>query len=442
MNPIASIALIVALALAAFAGAAPLPARADSGVDTTAAQAGLRRFAQACALDGGALWGRSLCGPVALVDPRTRLTIANRADSAGAWFARDDAYIGQLPARIGLANTSFDFGGAHWAMVLLPLPGDDFARVALLLHESLHRIQSELSLWGSGPACPHLDTREGRLWLRLELRALAAAVRARGDRAVRAAGDALVFRWHRQRLFPGADSLESQLEIQEGLAEYTGDKLALAATGLSEERVARDIEGFEKRPSYVRSMAYGSGPGLGLLLDRYAAGWRRRLTLDSRLAEMLAKALRVEPPAAPEVEARRRGGAYGLAEVAVQEESRERERLARAADYRARLVEGPTLTLRAGSINFSFDPNSLVPLGDLGTAYPTGTFSAAWGKIEVESGGALVGPDFRSLVVPAPSDAAARPVRGPGWRLELAPGWTVRPRGDRPGSYEVARVKG
>ena len=434
----AAIASALALVCAAHVRAAPPPDRAAL-VDTTAAVAGLRRFAHACALDGGALWDRSLCGPVALVDRGTRLTIANRADSARAWSALDGVFIGNLPAGIALANTSFDFGGAHWAMVLLPLPVDDFALVALLAHESFHRIQRDLSLWGAGPPCPHLDTRDGRVWLRLELRALAAAVRARGASAARAAGDALVFRWQRQRLFAGADSLESQLEIQEGLAEYTGCKLALAATDRSEERVARNMEGFEKRASYVRSMAYGTGPGLGLLLDRYAAGWRRRLTPDSRLAEMLARAVRVAPPANLEAEARRRASAYRLAEIEGQEDLRERERQARAADYRARLVEGPTLTLRAGNINFSFDPNSLVPLGGLGTAYPTGTFLAAWGKLEVESGGALVGPDFASVTVPAPSDTLARPVRGSGWRLELAPGWRVRMRLDRPGSFEVAR---
>ncbi|MGH7730657.1 MAG: hypothetical protein ACRENJ_05330 [Candidatus Eiseniibacteriota bacterium] len=409
-------------------------------MDTTAALAGLRRFAEACAIDGGALWGRSLCGPVALVDPGTRLAIANRADSAGTWATRDDGFVGRLPTGFALANTSFDFGGARWAMVLLPLPDDEFARVALLAHESFHRIQRDLFLWVSGPPCPHLDTREGRLWLRLELRALAAAVRARGDSAVRAANDALVFRRQRERLFPGADSLESQLEIQEGLAGYAGDRLAMAATGLGQERVARDMEGFEKRASYVRSMAYGSGPGLGLLLDRYAPEWRRHLTRESRLAEMLARALRFEPPGALDFEARRRADAYGLAEVEGQEERRDRERRARVADYRTRLVEGPTLTLRAGNINFSFDPNSLVPLGDLGTAYRTGTFMAAWGKLEVESGGALVGPDFTSLVVPAPTDTSAGPLHGPGWRLELAPGWGLRPSAVRPGNYEVGRA--
>src|SRR5258705_1751917 len=279
--------------------AAASPAGADAKVDTTTAVSALTRFADACGRDAGALWGRPLCGPVALVDPGSRSVIANRADSAGTWMRYDGAFVGQLPAGIGLANTSFDLGGTRWAMVLLPLPGDDFARIALLAHESFHRIQQDLGLWGLGPACPHLDTRDGRLWLRLELRALAVAVRTHGDSSTRAALDALVFRWERQRLFPAADSLESQLEIQEGTAEYTGDRLALAATGLGDERVARDIASFEKRRSYVRSMAYGTGPGLGLLLDRHDPGWRGRLTRGLRPAGMLGTAPDGKPPAQP-----------------------------------------------------------------------------------------------------------------------------------------------
>jgi hypothetical protein len=34
--------------------------------------------------DGGRLWGRSLDGPLLLVDPETRFAVANQADSMGA----------------------------------------------------------------------------------------------------------------------------------------------------------------------------------------------------------------------------------------------------------------------------------------------------------------------------------------------------------------------
>ena len=85
-------------------------------------------------------------------------------------------------------------------------------------------------------------------------------------------------------------------------------------------------------------------------------------------------------------------------------------------------------------MNRNFNPQTLVPFPPYGTFYPTGTFSADWGKLQVESGGALVAPDNRSLRLPAPLDIEARPVRGPGWMLQLTPGWAIK-RAEHPGSY-------
>jgi hypothetical protein len=51
--------------------------------------------------------------------------------------------------------------------------------------------------------------------------------------------------------------------------------------------------------------------------------------------------------------------------------------------------------------------------------------------------GALVSPDNQSLVISAPADVQARPLHGPGWELELAPGWTVRP-GSRAADYVIS----
>jgi hypothetical protein len=92
---------------------------------------------------------------------------------------------------------------------------------------------------------------------------------------------------------------------------------------------------------------------------------------------------------------------------------------------RARLVAGP-------------GPNTLIPLSPEGTVYPTGSFSAEWGSLDVTGGGALVAGDFRTVRVPIPADTAARPLRGEGWTLELAPGWHLAP-GSRTGDLTVSR---
>jgi hypothetical protein len=418
------------LPLLAFAAATLLQPPADTApAPPPAAAAALREFAAACAREATRLWGRSLCGPLLLVDPATR-----RAVGTG--------FVGTLPDSVPIANTSVRWAGARWAMVLLPLPRDRFARLRLLAHESFHREQPALGFPTASPVSPHLDERDGRLWLRLELRAWAAALRTPGRKARGHVVDALRFRARRHELYPGADTLEAALERHEGLAEYTGARLALDVTGAPPGRVADDLAAFERRPTYVRSFAYATGPALGLLLDRFAPGWRGRVRETPDLARALAGAMRLGETAGaePERAAWARAERYGGAAVAAEEDAREAARARRAAELRALLVDGPALVLPMDAVQMSFDPNTLVPLAGLGTVYPTGTFRGAWGTLVVTGGGALVAGDFRTIRVRPPTDTAARPLGADGWTLELAPGWTVRPSLSRPGDVEVKRT--
>jgi hypothetical protein len=409
-----------------------LPAQTPGPPDASADSA-LHEYERACARDHGRLWGRSLCGPLILVDAATRRAVATDSPPGGTFVRRADVHVGRAPDDIPLANTSFEWAGRSWAIVRLPLPPDRFDRTALLIHESFHRIQAALGLSGPDLLSPHLDQRDGRYWLRLELHALAEALQREGAPALGATRDALLFRAARTARFPGADTLEAALEQQEGLAEYTGEKLALAETGAGTGRVALNLERFERRPSFVRSVGYATGPALGLLLDRYAPGWRRQAGREP-MASALARAVRFRPAADPEARAEARATRYRGGKIAAEEDAREHERAARLAGARAALVDGPVLLLRQEQLDRVFDPNALFPLGGAGTVYPSGSFAASWGRLEVtEAGpGALVSSDFTSLTVAAPSDTSLFPLRGPGWTLRPAPGWRLA-AGPRPG---------
>jgi nucleotide-binding universal stress UspA family protein len=444
-KPVRLLSILAAACLAPGAVPGRLVSQDAPSLDTAAAVGALRDLADVCRRDGGALWGAPLCGPTLLVEPRTRTVVASAPDSGGALLrlvSDTGAYAGTLPRDVALANTSVRWGGQDWAMVLLPLPADRYERVKLLAHESFHRLQPSLGLGGRDPVNAQLDERDGRAWFRLELRALERALRAPADSSRALARDALLFRARRNRLYPGSDTLEAALERQEGLAEYTGARVALLDAGEPESRVAADLARAEASPRpYVRSFAYATGPALGLLLDRHDAGWRAAARSTPSLAARLAAAVGFRAPAGTALEARARERArrYAGDSVFAAEAARDRERRARVAEYRARLVDGPLLLLRQQGLGLSFDPGALFPLGALGTVYPTGTFSGPWGKLEVTSGGALLAGDFSRLAVPAPRDAAARPLAGDGWRLELAPGWEVRPIASRARSVEVVR---
>jgi hypothetical protein len=413
---------------------------AQGAADSAAAIGALGDFGAACRRDGGRLWGRSLCGPLILVDGATGFAAETARPPAGTFSTVGQLFVGRVPVGMQVANTAMDWGGVRWSTVRLPLPDERFALVALLIHEAFHRIQPAIGLQSRDPVNPHLDERDGRYLLRLELRALRRAITTSGATTRAAATDALLFRARRYQLYPGADTLESALEVQEGLAEYTGIRIALSETRQGPARVARSIEEFESRPTYVRALGYGTGPGLGLLLDRFAPGWRQRVRTDG-FSRQLSRALGSKLPADLAGAVAQRATRYQGEILAREEDDRARVRAERVAGYRASLVEGPVIVLGGGSLMRSFNPNNLFPLGPDGTVYPTGAFTSDWGTLQVDSGAALVRVETAEVRIAAPPDLdpSSTTVTGAGWKLELAPGWKLEP-GPRPGDFTAVKT--
>ncbi|CAN5656171.1 hypothetical protein BH23GEM9_BH23GEM9_23010 [soil metagenome] len=435
----ASGALATALVASAVltASGAGIPSLHAQAPDTAAAVRALHAFSTACRQDGGQLWGITLCGPVVLVDPQSRFAVANEADPDGRFVRVGDVYVGVLPAEMLVANTAVNWGGRRWAMALMPVPDSVPAAVALLAHESFHRIQPALGLHVRDPGNAHLAERDGRLWLRLELRALAAALQADGIASRTHIRNAMLFRAARHDVFAGADTLEAALELNEGLAEYTGVRLAYGDSAAA--RAAALARAFELRTSYVRALGYGTGPAFGLLLDRHAAGWRTRIGGIASLAEELRRSLGISAADLDIAAALATVAGYGHDDIAASEDARVAEYEARVASYRSALLDGPVLILRHTRFSGTFNPNQIVPLGDAGSVYPTGVFQAEWGRLEVTDG-ALVASDFNTITVAAPTPAAlvatGNTIEGPGWILHLSPRWRIVPA-PRTGSYQA-----
>lgn len=412
---------------------------AQTPLETNSAIRALSQWSSVCKTDGLLLWGKSLCGSMVLVNPSTRSSIANHPDPGGAFQPTGNVYVGVLPQQFIPANTSIHWGQGNWSMILLPLPKDPFVRISLLAHESFHRIQPDLGLSASDEPDPALDTEAGRLWMRMELRALARALRSEGSAGRQSAADAMLFRTYRDELCPGTARMETAMEKQEGLAEYTGVFIALRETGETVSREARMVESFEDSNAFARSFGYAVGPALGLLLDRYSPGWRKRIPGADSLDSMLISALKLQPSGNLQSSAKERAELYGYRAVASAEREREQTHQAFLRELQKKFLHGPTLEFpKAPEMTRNFNPQMLVPFPPYGTFYPSGKFAANWGKLEVESGGALLAPDNRSLRLPAPSDINTRPVRGDGWTLQLVPGWTIRQSEDTK-NYVVVR---
>lgn len=292
-------AALLALGLAASARADVPPGAAFSDLEGV------------CARDEETLWGISLCGPTLIADQATGTLHANRADPGGALaLAGTNVWAGPLPADLAIANGAVDWSGERWTMVMAPLPQHGAVRRVRMARESFHRVRDKLGIGPATAANAHLETAPGRTWMRLEMRALIAALEASEDGPRQlAARDALAFRAARLAAYPGADAEERALDRAEGLAEYSGVRLATAD---SEIYAAERLRGAEASASFARSYAHATGPAYGLLLDKEAGYWRearwRRTLGDRAPAEALAARLKLGRDA---IEARtvRYGGA-------------------------------------------------------------------------------------------------------------------------------------
>ncbi|MBL8548067.1 MAG: hypothetical protein JNL81_16525 [Hyphomonadaceae bacterium] len=402
-------ALLIACCLAAFAS--PTLAQ-DYHLQTNAAA----ELQQICTADAGQLWRTSLCGPLIVVDLGTRQVWATQRDDQNLLaLTPDGGWVGILPDGVPVANSTVEWAGVRWIMVLGPLPEDANQRRALVMHEAWHRIQDSIGLPMQSANAPHLETERGRYLLRLELRALATAMLSNGRAQRDAAKDAVAFRMARLEAFPDAASSESGLDRNEGLAAYTGVRLGAGDQG--HLFAARTLTDADRHQAFARAYAYASGPAYGLLLDEYVADWRSSLAAWAP-ADLLVSPLRVRPLSNRNL--RRRAERYGGPQIAAEEQARAEARRQLIAGLHARF-SGPRLELPLRQTQIEFDPNRITPVEGLGDVYQIITLRDAWGEFRANDG-ALISPDFTKLTAAQPDQAG---LSGPGWRLTLASGYRI-----------------
>ena len=201
---------------------------------------------QMCGADSGQLWTTSLCGPLIVVDGRTREVWATQRDNTGVLtLTPDGGWVGTLPAGVPVANTTVDWGGVRWIMVVGPLPEDATARRVLVAHEAWHRVQTSIGLPMQNVNAAHLETERGRYLMRLELRALATAMLSNGRARRNATRDALAFRMARLSSFAEARTAEAFRGLIDAALDLGGSYFLTYHRHATREQVLRAYPQFE-----------------------------------------------------------------------------------------------------------------------------------------------------------------------------------------------------
>ena len=374
---------------------------------------------------GKKIWGTDIYGHILLTDPVTRKVYANYPDKDGILKPDKGLYSGQLPVNVNIANTALDWAGNRWAMIMLPLPAVKADRINLLTHELFHKAQPSLGFDLFNKDNNHLDQKDGRIYLRLELQALQKAINATSKAAMKVyLTDALTFRKYRHLIYPDADSIENNLELKEGLAEYTG---LIMSNRKQQEAMLHFNQGFTdflSNPTFVSSFAYQTIPAYGYLLYHVKKDWNKKVTQKTNLADYFIKAFGITLNDNLKKTVTEITSQYNGDTIMAEETAREVNIKKLVAEYKQRFIEQPHFDIYFEQMNISYDPRNLMPVEDKGTVYPNIRITDKWGILTVTNG-ALLSSGWDKISVSIPTKNDGKNISGEGWTLSLNDGYRI-----------------
>ncbi len=376
--------------------------------------------------ENGKLWNHQLYGPILLVNRDNRTIIANEKDTNGILTKNGEVYTGVLPNEINIANTAFDWNGKRWTMVMLPLPKDYNEQLNLLTHELFHRIQPEIGFANlHQKSCSHLDNIDGRIYLKLELEALKKALTTNNENQQKEhIKNALLFRAYRHQIFSNAKENENLLELNEGLAEYTGTTLSARNDENLKKHYIQAIERLYENPTFVSSFAYRTIPVYGYFMKQNDETWNLKISEKTNLTNYIYEHFNISIPEnlKDTILGIRKG--YNYTQINDFETKRDRKQKEVLAKLDEIFQENPILVIPFQNMNISYNPSNLIPYRDLGTVYPNLRITDDWGILTVEKG-ALVGKNWRKVIVSEPIKTEEKIIEGNGWKLELNNDWEL-----------------
>lgn len=371
------------------------------------------------------LWNRSIYGPILLIDPATRTIYANELDGKKTLKPSANLYTGILPQEVNFSNTALDWNDKRWAMIMLPLPENRDDRVNLLAHESFHRIQPDLGFVLNNANNNHLDEKYGRISLRLEFEALKQALMSTHKNEMkRHLTNALFFRKYRYVLFDEAAKNENLLEINEGIAEFTGIIVSDRSDESTKQYLINGINRSQKNPTFVRSFAYQTTPTYGYLLYKKNKNWNKKIDKETDLTALIIREFGISLLTPTEQNFKNLSKTYNAAVIFEEENKRDAENKRLVKTYKNKFVESPHFEIQFEKMNYSFDPRTIIPIENLGTYYPTTRITDVWGVLDVTNG-ALISPDWKKVSITNPISIEKNLIKGDGWILELNSNYTI-----------------
>lgn len=375
--------------------------------------------------DNKKLWGKSLYAPFLFVDMETKDVAANEADNKGILKKQGSIYIGKFPENQIIANSVTNLGDKEYAMVQWQSSNtDELSRNVLFMHEIFHYHQKSLGLESpeGQPDNAHLDEMDARIYLKLEWAALNKAINSTGQQKITAITDALTFRQYRREQYNCSEN-ENILEIHEGIPEYTGIVCASKSESDIKQLMKKEYSDSLSKESFVRSFAYYSGPAYGILIDEKNSNWRKKLTYNSDLGEILKNSYKIDISSNSVEKAKNR---YNYKQIYQEELSRKQALDKKLLEYENKFTNHSVITIELNKPKIGFNPNNLVPLKDIGIVYPNITITDSFGTLNLKNGGCLLSNDWKKAIISADNlKIENEKISGEDWTIRLNSDYTI-----------------
>lgn len=389
-------------------------------IDKSIAEKYFSLFDQLRKADNGNLWGVKLPHKMLLVDPESYMFVSNESLPTYNTQKSGSLFYGQYPKSKAIANTSVVIEDVPWTMVMWPLSKSMDRALELMTHESFHNLQHQMGIELSVMAIPHMEEKDARILFRLEMNALFHALYNDDLDAIH---HALLFRKLRFDKYPESKNKEVLLETLEGLAQYTGYKLAYTNKQLK-KRLRENIENMAGKASLSRATAYTSGPLYGLLLDASGKMWRDSVMRNFNAYDLVTRCFDIKKKVLNELSYDEVKMRYNFNEINKEESEQYKKRQHKIKMYTSELIEDNPLKIDLIDRQIRFNPKSIIPMGEYGNVYEYFELRDWFGKL-IAKKGALMTNDWNHVYVSKPMKIGDNRVEGDGWIIELKDGCSI-----------------
>lgn len=387
------------------------------------------------------LWDMNLYGPIIIVNPYTRQAYSNFPDSTGILIKEGKIFTGKLPGNILVGNYSLTWGGLNWAMVLtIFINNNKNDRVDLFTHELFHRAQPLLNFSKvNDQNNAHLDSKKGRIYIRLELEALVQALKSVDkNEKMKHILNALYFRKYRYELFPNAFMSEATIEINEGIASYTGKVMRYLNEKELDNLLISKITDFFKEQSYVQMFAYNTIAAYGFLLRETDKYWNKKVSSETNLTDFFISAFGFTDGKKQQINIDSLLILYNGLSI-IEEETEREDRIKKTVlEYKKKFLEHAHFEITFEKKRISYDTRYIVTIEDLGYVYPTMKATDNWGVLDIKDGGGFLNPTKDKVILTIPTKIDGNNISGEGWTLQLNEDYTIF-KDESTGNYTLKR---